>query len=91
MGNVTLHNTLDPEAAGRFAQGVHEALASEEGSFAAWMRPEGTEVTIHIEEPARKESLGNVVETWKRSAHLPRGASVDEIRQGVRHLLAGRG
>ncbi len=87
MGQITIHSAVGNDAVVRFTQGIHEAVAGVAGSFAAWLSLEGATIHVHIEEPGRKEALGNIVETWKRSVRFPQSASVEEVREGIARLL----
>jgi hypothetical protein len=88
--SVTIHNSLsDPSAARRFEGGVRQALEHAEGVFVVWLKTEGAgpaEVAIHMEEPDRKEALGNVVEGWKRSLRVAADASAEDVRRAVEKL-----
>lgn len=88
---MTIHNSLpDREAAERFDRGIRKALEAVPGDFAAWVRlkrGDQDEVEVHLEEPARKETLGNVVEPWKRSTRLTIHASEEEVRRAIGRLL----
>lgn len=91
MGEVRIHNSLsDTAAAARFDREIRKALEPEEGRFVAWVEMKGKDpecVSIHLEEPGRKETLGNVVEPWKRSAQVRLGASEDELRRAIKKLV----
>lgn len=88
--SVTIHNSLpDPSAARRLEEGVRQALEPAEGAYVVWLKLEAAdsaEVAIHVEEPDRKESLGNVVESWKRSLRVAAAASAEDVRRAVEKL-----
>ncbi len=86
---MTIHDSLaGPEASHAFVHAIHEAVALREGDFVAWIKPGGLEdVVVHLERPARKETLGGVVEPWKRSIRLRSGATEGEVRAALERLL----
>jgi hypothetical protein len=91
VGEVRIHNSLsDTATAARFDREIRKALKPEEGRFVAWVEMKGKDaesVSIHLEEPGRKETLANVVEPWKRSTQVRLGASDDELRQAIERLV----
>ena len=89
--SVTIHNTVpDPAAARRLEDGVRQALEPALGAYVVWLKMEGAspaEVAIHVEEPDRKESLGNVVESWKRSLRVAAAASAEDVRRAIEKVM----
>ena len=89
--SVTIHNSLpDPAAARRLEDAVRQALEPALGAYVVWLKMEGAssaEVAIHVEQPDRKESLGNVVESWKRSLRVPVAASAGNVRRVIEKVI----